>query len=167
MKDLALYDPYKLNEVEIKTVIREIGEQVASRLRAKDKNGSVVSLYVGTAYTEESRGFSAQLKIDATNNSKKIVQTLMTIFDLHYEGQAVRNIGVSIGSLSESGVEQMDLFAPKSEAVKETKIDGTIDEIRRKFGTTAIVKLSSLSKSGTMLERANLVGGYNGGNVYG
>ncbi|MBM7617922.1 DNA polymerase V [Weissella uvarum] len=154
-------------ERDIKTVIREIGEQVASRLRSKHKMGGVVSLYIGSAMSETVPGFSAQTKISPTNNSQMIVDALYKIFDAHYEGQVVRNIGVSVGKLEADGHEQLDLFIPVETNVKQHKIDSTIDDIRHKFGTTALVKLSSKSKGGTMIQRAGLVGGHNGGNAYG
>ena len=42
--------------------------------------------------------------------------------------------------------------------------EDTIDEIRRRFGKTAIVRANSLKKGGTYIARSNLVGGHSGGN---
>ena len=159
------------NVIEIKNVIREIGEQVASRLRSKGKQTGVVSLYVGFAYSsvdeEGNSGFHAQLSIDSTNNSGPIVKALHYIFDIHYRGQVVRNLGVSVGKLKNEGQEQLDLLKDPIKQVKERDLDETVDKIRNKFGVTSIVKLSSLGEGGTMIDRAGLVGGHNGGNAYG
>ncbi|TYC50509.1 excinuclease ABC subunit A [Weissella muntiaci] len=155
---------------EIKNVIREIGEQVASRLRAKHKNAGVVSLYVGPSYASSvngHKGFSAQIAIQPTNKSRPIVQALWQIFDTHYDDAVVRNLGVSAGKLSDDGVEQMDLFTPVPKQLEESILEKTIDAIRSKYGVTSLVKLSSLSNGGTMIQRAGLVGGHNGGNAYG
>lgn len=54
---------------EIKNVIREIGEQVASRLRHKNQTCGVVSLSIGSALCGQMPGFSAQMKIDPFNQS--------------------------------------------------------------------------------------------------
>lgn len=51
--------------------------------------------------------------------------------------------------------------------IKERDLDDTVDKIRNKYGVTSIVKLSSLGDGGTMIDRAGLVGGHNGGNAYG
>ncbi|TYC47890.1 excinuclease ABC subunit A [Weissella muntiaci] len=156
--------------LEIKNVIREIGEQVASRLRAKHKNAGVVSLYVGSSYASSEnghKGFSAQMAIQPTNKSQPIVQALWQIFDTHYDDAVVRNLGVSAGKLSDDGVEQMDLFTPVQKQVENSTLERTIDAIRNKYGVTSLVKLSSLSNGGTMIQRAGLVGGHNGGNAYG
>jgi len=157
--------------VEIKNVIREIGEQVASRLRAKHKVASMVSLYVGYSYASaqnsHSQGFSCQLAIDATNNSKPIVIALYQLFEQHYEGQVVRNLGVSVGKLAQEGQEQLDLFYNPQKQIRDDRLEQTIDQIRAKFGVTSIMKSSSLGNGGTMIQRAGLVGGHNGGNAYG
>lgn len=158
------------SNTEIKNVIREIGEQVSSRLRSKGKQAGVVSLYVGFAYSNDDEdgktGFQAQISIDSTNNSNTIVKTLHYIFDKHYKGQAVRNLGVSVGKLVDGGQEQLDLLNDPIKQVKERDLDETVDKIRNQFGVTSIVKLSSLGEGGTMIDRAGLVGGHNGGNTY-
>ncbi|WP_420825617.1 excinuclease ABC subunit A [Weissella uvarum] len=155
------------DEQEIKNVIREIGEQVAARLRSHNKTCGVVSLGSGSALSETQKGFSAQAKIDATNQSHKIVAALLAIFDQHYEGQVIRHISVSVGQLQPALGEQLDLFVSPVEDMKQQQVDTTIDHIRKKYGVTAIVKSSSKIDGGTMLDRAGLVGGHNGGNAYG
>lgn len=152
---------------EIKNVIREIGEQVAARLRAKHKTTQVVSLGIGSSMTEEMPGFQAQLKIDATNQSGKIVNALWALFERHYEGQVTRHISVSASKLSEDIGSQLDLFVPAEVDIKQQTLDNTIDALRQRFGTTAIVKSSSKINGGTMIDRAGLVGGHRGGQAYG
>ncbi|MGL4688597.1 MAG: excinuclease ABC subunit A, partial [Leuconostoc mesenteroides] len=63
--------------------------------------------------------------------------------------------------------EQLDLLQPIKKQLNETKIDQVVDDIRRKFGLTSLVKLSSSGDGGTMIDRAGLVGGHNGGNAFG
>jgi hypothetical protein len=41
-----------------------------------------------------------------------------------------------------------------------------MDQVRDKFGPTSLYFSHSLKKGGTMLNRAGLVGGHNGGNTY-
>lgn len=155
------------NPVEIKNVIREIGEQIAARLRSKHKEAKVVSLYIGSSMREAQHGFHANLTIDATNRSDKIVEALYQLFDEHYESQAIRHIGVGAGKLQPDGQTQLDLFVPPEVDEKKRTIDQVVDHIRHKFGTTALVKTASLDEGGTMIQRAGLVGGHSGGNAYG
>lgn len=79
----------------------------------------------------------------------------------------MRNLGVAAGKLQPAGYDQLDLLTPVKQQLNASKIDQVIDEIRQKFGVTSLVKLSSLSQGGTMIQRAGLVGGHNGGNAYG
>lgn len=152
---------------EIKNVIREIGEQVAARLRAKHKATHVVSLGIGSSMSEERPGFHTQLKIDETNQSSKIINALWTLFDKHYEGQVTRHVSVSAGKLSDDTGSQLDLFVPVDEDIKQQTLDNTIDALRQKFGATAVIKSSSKIDGGTMIDRAGLVGGHRGGQAYG
>ncbi|WP_446002348.1 Y-family DNA polymerase [Weissella viridescens] len=152
---------------EIKNVIREIGEQIAARLRAKGQACQVVHLYVGAALSESEPGFSGQISIDPTNRAKRIVGALYQLFDSQYDGQSIRHIGVSVGKLIPDVAEQMDLFIEPTINMKEQTIEHVVDDIRHKFGTTAIVKLASTDNGGTMIDRAGLVGGHSGGNAYG
>ena len=156
------------NPAEIEVVIREIGEQVASRLRAKHVVASQISLGIGFGYrtTGPNHGFSGQVTIDATNLSLPITNALREIFRTHYDGEVVRNIYVSAGRLAPDGVEQIDLFTPVTINMKQRQIDNVIDTIRQKFGVGAVFKSSSVA-GGTMLNRIGLVGGHNGGNAYG
>jgi len=152
---------------EIKNVIREIGEQVAARLRSKHLATQVISLGIGSSMTEEQPGFNRQIKIDMTNQSTKIVSALWELFDRFYDGQVTRHIYVSAGKLAPDHGAQLDLFVPAEIDIKQQKIDETVDQLRHKFGTTAVVKSSSKIDGGTMIDRAGLVGGHRGGQAYG
>jgi DNA polymerase V len=157
--------------LEIENVIREIGEQVASRLRAKNVSASVVSLGIGFSYKESeksaSHGFSGQMTIDATNQSDKIAAALKLLFREHYQGEVVRNVYVSAGKLSPGNLMQLDLFEPRQQTESRHNIDFVVDDIRKKFGITSIIKSTSAGFGGTMINRAGLVGGHNGGNAFG
>lgn len=87
------------NRQEIEVVIREIGEQVASRLRAKNKMAGSVSLFIGYSHVssqeKHSHGFNVQTKITPTNNSHKISQALTTLYEAHEDGGIIRHIGVA------------------------------------------------------------------------
>ena len=164
--------PRDYNKVsEIKVVIREIGEQIAARLRAKQLAAGTVSLFVGYSYKtseqKKTHGFNVQMKIDPSNLSHIISTTLIDLFDEHYTEGGVRNLGVSVGKLQPAGYEQLDLLTPVVQQINASRIDQVVDDIRQKFGVTSLVKLSSLSQGGTMIQRVGLVGGHNGGNAYG
>lgn len=148
---------------EIKIVIREIAEQVAARIRKHHCKAGCVSLYVGYSRYEEQRGFSRQMKIPITSNSKKLVQYCLLLFDKHYEGQAVRNIGISYSKLSYTSDIQLDLFEDPDQQIANERLDYLVDKIRDKYGFRALVHASSLLEGATAIDRSSLVGGHAGG----
>lgn len=158
-------DYYLKDEIEI--VIREIGDQVASRLRKANKKTTCVSLWVGysLSYVDEAgkRGFHKQIKIEATNNSKKIGDTLIRIFEEFYDVQVVRTLGVTCSKLVEASSQQLNLFEDIKTSDKNEKFDDVVDAVRQKYGFTKLVYASSLVKGGRAIARSNLVGGHTGG----
>ena len=156
-------DYYNAREIEI--VIREIGAQVASRLRAHKKQAGGVYLSISyslSAPTEET-GFAHSLKLaDSTVNPDIINEQLVYLFYTYWDGESpVRRISVAATRLANRYGEQLDLFNPPKHDM--VKVEDTIDKIRQRFGKTAIVRASSLEKGGTFIERSKLVGGHAGG----
>ncbi|WDF82084.1 Y-family DNA polymerase [Lacticaseibacillus pabuli] len=155
---------------EIEIVIKEIGEQVAARLRHHRKQAAEVSLGIGFSYRaseEDGRsGFSGRLRIDPTNDNSAIAAALLRIFNQNWDGQVIRNVAVSCNRLVEDTGQQLDLFSPASTQIKRTDLERTVDQIRGRFGFTALVYAKSAQRGGTAINRASLVGGHNGGNSY-
>ncbi len=159
-----------LNQAEIETVIKEIGEQVATRLRHHHKMAGCLLLSIGFSYAAAAAdgrgGFHQALKIEPTNDNQVLTRQLLWLFRKNWDGQAVRNIGVYSSKLSANTGQQLSLFEPASAQIKTSRLNQVIDEIHRRFGFTKLVYATSLLKGGTAIERASLVGGHNGGNSY-
>ncbi|MBZ5969804.1 Y-family DNA polymerase [Leuconostoc gasicomitatum] len=155
---------------EIETVIREMADQVATRIRAHKKQTCLVSLFIGYSFAEserqESHGFRKQQRIDSTNDTRKLMAIMVALFEKHWHGEVIRNIGIDYGGLIEDTGVQLDLFEQPEKSFKSNKIDQVVDEIRKRFGTTALMRAMSKEKGGTAINRASLVGGHNGGNTY-
>ncbi|CAI2649349.1 Protein UmuC [Apilactobacillus kunkeei] len=155
---------------ELEVVITEIAEQVASRLRHRKKQTSCVHLYLGFSYVEsegsDRSSISHEQKITTTSDNRELVGAVMDLFHKYWHGERVRNVGVSYTRLSSSNAQQLDIFDDPEIQIKKSKVDKVTDEIRDKFGSTAIFKGHSLEKGATMLKRSGLVGGHNGGNAY-
>lgn len=156
---------------ELEVVITEIAEQVASRLRHRKKQTSCVHLYLGFSYAEstekgERSSVSHETKIATTSDNRELVGTVLDLFHKYWHGEKIRNIGVSYTRLSNSNTQQLDLFADTEKEIKKSKLDHVADQIRDKYGATSVFKAHSLEKGATMLNRAGLVGGHNGGNAY-
>ncbi|WP_072557544.1 Y-family DNA polymerase [Lactiplantibacillus plantarum] len=159
-----------LTQLEIETVIKEIGEQVAARLRHHHKMAGCQSLSIGFSYAAAEAdgrdGFNQALKIEPTNDNQALTQQLLWLFRKNWDGQAVRNVGVYSSKLSSATGQQLNLFETSSTQIRRSQLNQVIDEIHRRFGFTKLVYATSLLKGGTAIERASLVGGHNGGNSY-
>ncbi len=158
-------DYFKRDEIEV--VIREMGDQVATRLRRENLSASSISLWVGysLSYIDEDgrKGFSKQINVDATHSSKQISEYLLQIFNKNYYGQVVRNIGVTCSKLEPTTHHQISLFEDTKKLDKYDELDKVVDTIRQKHGFTKLVYASSLLKGGRAIERSSLVGGHAGG----
>lgn len=152
---------------EIEVVIREMSDQVATRLRRADKKTTTVSLWVGysLAYFDDEgkRGFKKQVKLEATNSSEKLSDVLIRIFRKLYRGQVIRNVGITCVKLESNKHEQINLFEPAEDKEQDRKLNKVVDEIRNKYGFTKMVYAISLLEGGRAIERSSLVGGHAGG----
>lgn len=155
---------------EIELVIHEIAQQVTSRMRHHGQIAGSISLGIGYSYkaTEDDgrSGFNRSMRVEPTSNSKQVADYLISLFRESWEGQTVRNVMVALSMLSPEVGFQMNLFEPPEQQIKADMFERIVDQIRDRFGVTKLIMASSLMKGGTLLERAALVGGHNGGNSF-
>ncbi|GAA2852939.1 excinuclease ABC subunit A [Pediococcus damnosus] len=155
---------------EIETVIKEIGNQVASRMRHHHQQAGCVSLMIGFSYvsaeTSGKSGFAHSMRIEVTESSDQINQYLIYLFRKTWDGEGIRNIAVSLSHLSSNEGLQLNLFMNPHTQIKHDLMTRVLDKVHDQFGTTALVPASSLLHGATMLGRASLVGGHNGGNSF-
>lgn len=155
-------DYYKKHEIKI--VIREMAEQVATRIRKHHCQTGCVSLSISYSKYEENNGFSRQLKIPSTSNTKKLVEYCFEIFNNYYEDdKAVRRIGITYSKLIYTSDIQLDLFENPTEQITNERLDLLVDKIRDKYGFQSLVHASSLMDGATAINRSSLVGGHAGG----
>lgn len=155
---------------EIEVVIREMADQVATRIRSHKKQTCLVGLSIGYSFAESEKqgkhGFRKQMRIEPTNDTRTLMTIMVSLFENHWQGEVVRNIGIDYGGLVDDVGLQLDLFQKPEKAINANKIDRVVDEIRKRFGTTALMRAMSIDEGGTAINRASLVGGHNGGNSY-
>lgn len=155
------------NRKEIEVVIKEMADQVATRLRRAGAKAQVISLGVGFSlgYVDETgKGdFHQQMKIPATNATKDLSNYLMEIFHQYYNHQEVRNISVNCSNLMFTTATQLDLFSDSEKQTRQLKTDFVVDNIRKKFGFSSIIHAHSLLDGGRAIARSHLVGGHAGG----
>lgn len=148
------------NETNIRIIITEMVELLTARLRANNKQTTVIGL--GISYSKEiNSGFYHTLKLDApTDSNKEIIKICNIIFDRYYDYLPIRKVSISCGGLiSKKGV-QLNLFEEYQEIKQENKMNATIDEIKNKYGKNSLIKASSLLPDSTAIERNTKIGGH-------
>ncbi|MEG0293287.1 Y-family DNA polymerase [Enterococcus sp.] len=146
---------------EIKVIIREMSDLLASRLRKKQAKTACIHLFIGYSKIEQSTGFSHQLKIPETNNTKTISLGLLQLFDQSYQpGTYVRQIGVGGSRLHSHTNIQLDLFENPEEQIKQEQLHYLKDKIREKYGFQSLIYASSLLENATAISRSTKIGGH-------
>ncbi|EGQ19562.1 ImpB/MucB/SamB family protein [Sporosarcina newyorkensis 2681] len=159
-KSQILLRDYNSRE-EVNAVLLEMCEDVARRARENYQAGRTISLGIGYSKNAFGGGFQRSRTIDeATNDTMKIYKVCMVLLNENYDKRAVRQISVSIKKLEDEHSMQLSLFDTKKWQVR--KLGKTMDEIRTRYGSTAILRAVSLTNAGTAIKRSKLVGGHKG-----
>lgn len=149
---------------DIETVIREMTDENVARLRKHHLITGVVKLAIGYSQSIEQVGFNHQMKIEATDSSKRLKEYMLLIFHKYYkENVPVRTINVTFGKLQSKQALQLNLFEPAEVTIENEELDAAIDFVRRKHGYTSLLHASSLLEGGMARYRAKLLGGHRSG----
>lgn len=147
---------------EVEVVLREMTDQVASRLREHHVESCLIHLSIGYSKDIFEDGFSRQMSIHPTSSSKKMIEYVLRLFRIHYNGQPVRQIGIQCGKIHYQTDLQLDLFEEAEKTIRQMELDRIIDQIRMKYGYASLVHASSLSRGATAIKRSGLIGGHQG-----
>lgn len=157
----VLMRDYVIKE-DIETVLFEIADQVATRLRKHRVLGEIIGIQVGFAEPnlQNQRGFSAQTRVDPTNQTNDLIRAVKYLFEKKWQGEALRNLGVRVNRISHPNSLQMSLFEDAQKYDANLRLEHTIDQIRDRYGYKSIVRGYSKTEAGTAIDRSKLVGGH-------
>ncbi|WP_102027120.1 DNA polymerase IV [Salirhabdus sp. Marseille-P4669] len=157
-KSQILLRDYKDPE-EVRYVVLEMCEEVAKRAREAHKAGRTVSFGLSYSKNEGGGGFYRSKSIDEpTNLTADIFDVCMQLFHQFYEGKTVRQLSISLSNITSDDYMQLDLFDQGRE--KKRALAHTMDGIRNKYGSAALLRAVSYTKAGTAVHRSGLVGGH-------
>lgn len=150
------------NQIEIETVLFEIADQVATRLRKHNVLGEIIGISVGFSEPDSQghSGWSTQTKIDPTNETNDLIRTVKYLFENRWQGNALRNLGVRVNRISQPTSFQTSLFEDVKHHDANLRLENTIDQIRSRYGYKALVRGYSKTNAGTAIDRSTLVGGH-------
>ena len=152
---------------DIELVLSEMAEQVAIRMRRAHKKAGRVSIMIGFSKWEGLRPLQAQMTIEPTNSTKRLMAYVIQLFRKKYSQGAVRSISVSYGNFVEESFGLISLFDDPIVTEKEERLQGAIDAIRDQFGFTLLQKANALTAGSRALERSKLIGGHSAGGLDG
>lgn len=147
---------------DTETVLFEIADQVATRLRKHGVLGEVIGISVGFSEPNLAgqRGWSAQTKVDPTNQTNDLIRAVKYLFEKKWQGETIRNLGVRVNRISKPNSLQMSLFEDAQQYDANLRLEHTIDSIRDRYGYKSIVRGYSKTSAGTAIDRSTLVGGH-------
>lgn len=121
----------------LRSIIWQLADQVARRLRRHKLFGQTVQLKL--RYDDFSTITRAQKLEAATNVTSVLAATAAELFSNRLPARrlSVRLIGVGVSGLATKALRQQSLF-PDSTHKKESQIDSVTDEIRKRYGGSAV-----------------------------
>lgn len=143
---------------DIETVLLELVIEVCQRTRKNRFMGSTVS--VSAAETDGTRhtSFSRQMKLPRpTALTHEVAAAAYQLFIKHWSGLPVSHLNITLAELTDDSAIQLTLFDDRSRAYDR---EHAIDQIKNRFGSTAIMRASSLLEGGVARERAEQIGGH-------
>ena len=147
------------NQVEAVTIIREMVDTLASRMRSDNKMTKVVAIYVG--YSKNMGGFARRSTLLApTDDTELLLKAILEIYHMYIKDLPIRTIGLNFGGLLESTYQQLNMFEDDKEQIKRRNLQKTMDKLQTRFGKNSVLRASSLLEESTIKERNSFIGGH-------
>lgn len=155
----TLHDNYAREEASL--LIKEMNDDLSSRLRKHHMKTSTISLAIGYDFDDIDGGFSHSVKLAfPTDDSDIILKELLVIFDKYIEDHFTRRLYISYGNLTKCDYQQLSLFEDPNESIKRKNMQKTLDNIKNKYGSNSVLRTSSLLDKSTAKERHSQIGGH-------
>lgn len=131
--------PYDVTDVETaKLVLLALSETVGNRLRSDQVQIRVIS--VGIRYSDLSYVSHQKTLPGSTDLTTEIYTAACSLFRELWNGSPIRHLGVHTGKTDVADLgRQLNLF-DEIDYEKLSRMDATLDEIRKRFGTDAVMR---------------------------
>lgn len=145
---------------EAPLLIRELNDDLASKLRSRKEMTSVVHLSI--IYSSNQGGFSHQMSLErATDDTEILLDALLNIYNRYIKNLPIRGVHIAYGKLSPVGkTRQLDLFMDAEELENRRNLQLMIDTIHQKYGKNILLRASALTEASTAKERHSFIGGH-------
>ncbi|OME83101.1 DNA polymerase IV [Paenibacillus sp. FSL A5-0031] len=145
-------------KVDIEVVILELCAEVCRRARKIGIQGRVVALGLGETDGLYAHSFGRQMTLPyPTNLTHELRAAILRLFNEHWKGMPVSYITIVLTQLAKDDIQYLDLFTDRA---KTYDLERAMDQIKDRFGDSAILRASSLLESGIARERSGQIGGH-------
>ncbi len=143
---------------EIFACLLDLCEEACKRARHDDQEGRTVHLGIGYS-SETGGGFSRSMSVQSpTNITMDVYHMCLQLFQRFYDGESkIRRASVALTNLEDEMAVQLNLF---DDQPKKKDLAEAMDQIRDKYGATAVLRASSYTSGGITLERSKKIGGH-------
>ena len=132
------------SEEEVRRVLLELAESVASRLRRQGMKAGEVQLTVKNGDFQE---YQRQCRLEpAVCDARSLYKAALELYRREDRRWAVRLLGLRAGKLVEAGAAQMSFFANTRDLEREERLETAVDALRERFGGGSV-------RRGTVLEK--------------
>ena len=144
---------------EILAVVLEMCEDVARRAREASQVGRTISFSLGYSKNAFGGGFSHSRTLDeATNDTMQLYRVCCELFDQYYAERPARSLSISLSNLESERSMQLSFF--DEGRWRRRRLGKTVDQIRTRYGSTALLRAVSYTTGGTAISRDGLLGGH-------
>lgn len=157
-KGQVLLKDYHKKEA-IQTVILEMCEDIAKRLRDQNFATRTISLSLSYSKKTATTGFHRSKTLpNPTNDTMEIYQACCQLFHRYYDALPVRKLTIHVANITQNSGVQLDLF--DQHRLKRFTLAKTVDQLRDRLGPNAVLRAVSYTDAGTARKRSELIGGH-------
>jgi len=156
----TLYHDY--DGASVIQIIMEMVDEVTKRLRNGNKKAYTINLGIMYSRDTGGGGFNRQTTLPfPTCNEAEIFNSCMMIFDEHYDDSPIRKVSIRVTNLVKEFYVQLNFFKDMNKVITDHKLHSSLDNIKFRYGKSAVLRASSLTESSTVKARNTMVGGHN------
>jgi len=153
----VLFRDYQKDEAV--TIIREMVDELGSRLRSQNKMTQIVAIFIG--YSKNKGGFARRSTLlAATDDSEALLEAILELYKKYVTDLPIRNISISFGGLVDSSHQQLNLFEDEKKQEQRHNLQKAMDKLHAKYGKNSVLRASSLLEESTVKERNEYIGGH-------
>ena len=153
----VLFRDYKKDEAI--TIIREMVDDLSSRMRNQRKMAHVVSLFIG--YSKDKGGFAKRMTLPlATDDTLYLLNGILELYSQNIKDLPIRRISLCFGGLVQPSYRQLSLFEDEKEQLRRHNLQVALDVLHSKYGKNSILRASALLEESTIRERNEFIGGH-------